>query len=58
MTKLHIRLPDDPGPNPYDSKTPFQKPIWMQTQWIIGVLILGTVFGIMSWFKTNPTLPL
>lgn len=21
MTKLHIRLPTDPGPNPYDSKT-------------------------------------
>lgn len=58
MNKLHIRLPSDTGPNPYDSKTPFQNPLWMQPQWLIGVAILGTAFGIMAWFKSNPTLPL
>jgi len=41
--KLNIRLPGDPGPNPYDSKTPHQTPrhltwtFWFQ----IGLLALG-----------------
>lgn len=52
--KPQIRLPSDHGPNPYDSKTPFQKPLWMQPQWLVGVLLLGTLFGVMAWFKANP----
>ena len=49
--KLNIRLPDDPGPNPYDSKTPYQPPrhltlaFWVQ----IGFLALGLTLCKM-WF--------
>lgn len=43
--KLNIRLPDDPGPNPYDSKTPFQTPMWLTWKWWMAIIGLG-----MGWY--------
>lgn len=51
--KPQIRLPDDHGPNPYDSSTPFQTPRWATWQWWLSVLMLGTFFGVMAYLKTT-----
>lgn len=57
--KLNIRLPNDPGPNPYDSATPIKShppKDWQlagrSPDWWIGVIALGLVFGTMAYFKT------
>jgi hypothetical protein len=39
--KPQIRLPDDEGPNPFDSKTGLQPKPWMRWQYWIGALALG-----------------
>jgi hypothetical protein len=39
--KLRIRLPDDPGPNPYDSKTPYQKPEHLTLKWWAAIIGAG-----------------
>ena len=41
--KPQVRLPTDPEPNPYDSKTPFQKPLWMQFDFLFGIAALGAL---------------
>ncbi len=46
MQKPQIRLPTDEGPNPYDSRTGYQPPIWMRWQfWLQAVL-----FGLALYF--------
>jgi len=45
--KLNIRLPTDHGPNPYDSKTPFQKPFLMQFETIFGIIALGILLVVL-----------
>jgi len=61
MTKLHIRLPSDHGPNPYDSATPIKDhppKDWQIAgrgmEWWIGVIALGIAFGFMAYFKALP----
>lgn len=44
MQKPQIRLPDDDGPNPYDSKTPLKQlgPAWLRSwQWWFTIVGLG-----------------
>lgn len=53
MTKLHIRLPTDHGPNPYDSKTmPADLP---ENKWLVSlgwwatIIALGGGFVFARW---------
>jgi hypothetical protein len=57
--KPSIRLPDDPGPNPYDSATPITSlppKDWQiagrGAEWWVGVLAFGIFFGVMAYFKS------
>ncbi len=59
--KLHIRLPSDTGPNPYDSATPINShpsKDWQIAgrgfEWWAGIIVLGIVFGLMAYFKALP----
>lgn len=45
--KPQIRLPDDDGPNPYDSKTGLQPKPWMRWQYWVAVICAGTAFYFM-----------
>lgn len=45
--KPQIRLPDDEGPNPYDSATRFEdlpKPNWMDLGWWVAIIAMGVAF--------------
>ena len=46
--KLAIRLPDDPGPNPYDSKTEPQKPLFIRWEFIVTVVLFGIA---LTWVR-------
>jgi hypothetical protein len=52
LGKPQIRLPsdDDNGPNPYDSKTPFQPADWLTWKWWSGIASLGIGFVLMRDF--------
>ncbi len=59
--KLNIRLPNDPGPNPYDSATPINSHppkdgqiAGRGVEWWAGIIVLGIVFGLMAYFKALP----
>lgn len=41
--KPQIRLPEDDGPNPYDSKTPLQPKIWMTWRFWGTVIAFGAM---------------
>jgi hypothetical protein len=53
--KLNIRLPDDEGPNPYDSKTmPKDLPRnqWLVSwQWWVGALVAGAFIAGSAWWR-------
>jgi hypothetical protein len=29
------------------------KPLWMQPSWIVGVILLGALWGFIAWSKTQ-----
>ena len=39
--KPHIRVPDDNGPNPYDSKTGFQPKPWLTLKFWVWAICAG-----------------
>lgn len=58
--KLNIRLPDDPGANPYDSATrPEDMPPkdWQIAgrgwEWWFAVIGIGVVMGLFAYFKAR-----
>lgn len=52
-TGLDIRLPSDEDPNPYDSKTGFQPPIWLTWGFWIMAILWGGGFVIARMFSGN-----
>jgi hypothetical protein len=48
--KPQIRLPDDEGPNPYDSRTGYQPPVWMTWQFWLTIIALGVGFYLTREF--------
>lgn len=57
-TKLHIRLPDDPGPNPYDSKTPIKDsttPMWLTWPFWVSCIALGAALTFTRMFMNGGT---
>lgn len=58
--KLNIRLPDDPGPNPYDSSTPIKSlppKDWQiagrGAEWWSSIIIFGILFGVLAYIKAQ-----
>lgn len=51
--KLNIRLPGDPGPNPYDSKTPFQPPSHLTWGFWLKILPVAVVMAVMAAWKAG-----
>jgi len=52
--KLNIRLPDDPGPNLYDSKTPLKhrSPRWTwDWGWWVSIIIIGGVWYLVRVWR-------
>lgn len=48
--KPQIRLPEDDGPNPYDSKTPLQPKIWMTWKFWFAIAAMSvTAVAIRYW---------
>ena len=55
--KPEIRLPDDEGPNPYDSKTTpndLPKNEWLVSwEWWIGALAAGVFVAWSAWWRSR-----
>ena len=52
LHKIHIRLPDDDGPNPYDSKTKPEGPDWLtKPSWWIAIFGMSvSLYLCREWF--------
>lgn len=55
--KPNIRLPDDEGPNPYDSKTEYKdlpKNEWLVSwKWWVGALAAGAFIAWSAWWRSQ-----
>lgn len=51
--KPALRLPDDPGPNPYDSKTPIYPNPWEVWSKRFSLLAMAVVLGVMAAYKNG-----
>lgn len=57
LHNLNVRLPSDPGPNPYDSHTPFKGPEWLTSWgWWLQIIGLGASMAIFRYFSNGGSL--
>lgn len=50
LHKLHVRLPTDESPNPYDSKTGFQPPEHLTLKWWIFIICGGVALVLTRYW--------
>lgn len=51
--KPQIRLPDDDGPNPYDSKTGYQPPRWLTLGFWVQIALLAAGLLLARYLTTG-----